>query len=300
MRTAAIIAVLAFLLTAPSTAPARIYSGAIRYAKPRAISTLGGSSISTSDAPYLSYVSLAYNDHSGALVVKYAFYQPLLWTVQRMPNPPEVLLGPVCTHTEGVESLVAEPHELLLEVGQAATGGGAPRTLGLAHLAGYAREMQGSPLAFHSGYYRVAVTSSSFRARKWRCLTVAPAAQAGPGGPFSLELDGPASVRMSRAAKTPVHKAGVQQARETTVARAARERREEHEEERATERKEEHERREERLEARKEERKEHRGETASEREEREELEEERREEEEERLEELKELQEELAERRTGK
>jgi hypothetical protein len=294
MKPAAIIAVLALALTAPSTALARVYFGTVRYAAPHAAAAPGAAR-ATSEAPYLAYVSVAYNSHGGTLVMKYAFYQPSLWNGRHMPNPPEVLLGPACPDAEGLE-ILAQPHELLFEVGQASsTEIGSSRPLGLAHIAGYTRQISGgSPLSFSGASYRVAVASSHLRARKWPCLTVAPAAQAGPGGPYSLELDEPVSTKMSAAGQVPASKVRLHEARVT------RERREEREEERTAEHQEQHERREERKEQRVEERKERGAETKSEREQREALEkerrQERREEEEERREEEQERREEEQER----
>ena len=295
MKPAAIIAVLALALTAPSTALAKVYFGTVRYAAPHAAPAPGSGRAVTSEAPYLAYVSVAYNSHGGTLVMKYAFYQPSLWNGRHMPNPPEVLLGPACTDAEGLEILAA-PHELLFEVDQASTTDlGSSRPLGLAHIAGYSRQISGgSPLTFSGASYRVAVASSHLRARKWRCLTVAPAAQAGPGGPYSLELDEPVSTKMSAAGQMPASKLRLHEAR------VPRERREEREEERTTEHQEQRERREERKELRVEERKERGAEPKAEREQREALErerlQERREEEEERREEEEERREEEEER----
>jgi hypothetical protein len=290
MKFAAIIAVLALGLTAPSTALARIYFGVVRYAKPHAT---GAAAAITSEAPYLSYVRVTYNSHSGTLVMKYAFYQPSHWNMPHMPHPPEVLLGPACTRAEGLE-ILAEPHEFLFEVGQASSADGrSSRPLGLAYLAGYGQIRGTSPLSFKGGSYRVAVASGHFRARKWRCLTVAPTAQAGPAGPYSLELDEPASVNMSATGKAPAAKGGVLEAR---LPKEQRERREERQEERTAERQEQRERREEHAELRVEARKEHALESKTEREEREELEQEQREEREER-EELEQEQREEAEER---
>ena len=79
MKPAAIIAVLALALTAPSTALAKVYFGTVRYAAPHAAPAPGSGRAVTSEAPYLAYVSVAYNSHGGTLVMKYAFYQPSLW-----------------------------------------------------------------------------------------------------------------------------------------------------------------------------------------------------------------------------
>ena len=289
LKAAAIIGSLAFALAVPRTAPATVYRGVERYARPQASPTLQASMMPASEAPYLSYVSVAYDDHSGVLVMKYAFYEPSLWNAEHMPNPPEVLLGPACTHPDG---LVGDRHELLFEVGQESNvNGGSNRAFGLAHLSADEGQVKGSSLLFHSTYYRVEVSSSHFRRRNWRCLTIAPAAQAGPAGPYSQELDEAASVKMS--VRPRPHTKGPHQVERTKEHKELQEERKELQEERK-----------ERAEERPKERKQHSEETKAEREERQEheeerreREEERREREEERLEEIKERQEEIAERK---
>src|SRR5690242_19287709 len=81
-----------------SGAVASTHSATLEWEEPTPPRTLGAPKQPTREDPYLSRVSVSYDDATGNLRTSYAYYEPSQWVVARWPGPPEVLvyLGSSC------------------------------------------------------------------------------------------------------------------------------------------------------------------------------------------------------------
>jgi hypothetical protein len=133
----------------------------------------------TQDA-YLSSVKVIYDDETGAVTLRFAFFDPAFWSPAQMEYgvPAGWRVGPTVNLTSECTA-GAEP-ELTLYTDEAD-----PPHLGtgiaLATLTGYTGASS-APVAFTGEGYEATVVNPAFRNRTWRCLNISPSEHPAGGG----------------------------------------------------------------------------------------------------------------------
>jgi hypothetical protein len=169
----AMVAVAMWLVAAPA-AFAAVHEGGWEYpAPPPSPPSLEAHPVTPeTQAAYLSSVKVIYDDETGAVTLRFAFFDPAFW------SPAEIEFGVAAgwsvgpTIYLGTECTVDAQAELTLYTREAESphlGTG----IALATLTGYTGTSS-APVLFTGENYEATVVNPAFRNRSWRCLNISP------------------------------------------------------------------------------------------------------------------------------
>jgi hypothetical protein len=151
-------------------ASAQVHTATIEWTEPEAPATLGVPKQPTAEHPYLSTVSVSYDDSTGAIHLAYSFYDASEWApvAEEAPPSPSVYLGSTCERLGPNGS-----RELRLDIRSLIQNGVLTRVWTAAQLAGFEGAAEGS-FSFDGTTYVGEVASERFIGQRWPCLTVEP------------------------------------------------------------------------------------------------------------------------------